>query len=180
VVIWIGDAARLKCNSPEEFMVITNLFALKLFAIIGCAVIGGAFLAFSTFIMNALSRLPPAQGIAAMQSINITVINPLFMTALFGTAVACVLLAIAAVPKLPQVNAVYLVVGCLLYLIGAIGVTIAGNIPLNDALAKVDPDSIAGSNLWTRYLSEWTWWNHLRTLAALLASLSLLLAQPLA
>jgi uncharacterized membrane protein len=160
-------------------MVIPNLFALKLVSIIGCAIIAGAFLVFSTFIMTALSRLPPAQGIAAMQSINITVINPLFMTALFGTAVACVWLATAALPKLPQVDAVYLLVGSLLYIIGAIGVTIAFNIPLNEALAKVSPDSSAGSNLWTRYLSEWTWWNHVRTLAALLASIFILLAKPL-
>lgn len=48
-------------------MVIINLFTLKLFSVIGCAVIAGAFLAFSTFIMNALSLIPPAQGIAAMQ-----------------------------------------------------------------------------------------------------------------
>lgn len=30
---------------------------------------GGVFFAFSTFVMDGLRRLPPAQGIAAMQSI---------------------------------------------------------------------------------------------------------------
>lgn len=38
--------------------------------------------------MKALARIPAAQGIAAMQSINITVINPWFMMAFMGTAVA--------------------------------------------------------------------------------------------
>jgi uncharacterized membrane protein len=161
-------------------MVINNLFILRLFSIIGCAVIAGVFFAFSTFIMNALSRLPPAQGIAAMQSINITAINPLFITALFGTAAACVWLAILALPKLPQTNAVYLVIGSLLYLVGAIGVTIAFNIPLNEALAKVIPASKEGANLWTRYLTEWKFWNHLRTLAALAAAIVFLLAKPIA
>jgi uncharacterized membrane protein len=161
-------------------MVINNLFILRLFSIIGCAVIAGVFFAFSTFIMNALSRLPPAQGIAAMQSINITAINPLFITALFGTAAACVWLAILALPKLPQTNAVYLVIGSLLYLVGAIGVTIAFNIPLNEALAKVIPASKEGANLWTRYLTEWTFWNHLRTLAALAAAIVFLLTKPIA
>jgi uncharacterized membrane protein len=161
-------------------MVINNLFILRLFSIIGCAVIAGVFFAFSTFIMNALSRLPPAQGIAAMQSINITAINPLFMTTLFGTAAACIWLAISALPKLPQTDAVYLLVGSLLYLVGAIGVTIAFNIPLNDALAKVVPESNEGTNLWTRYLTEWTFWNHIRTLAAISAAIILLLAKPIA
>ncbi|WP_228050189.1 hypothetical protein [Tychonema sp. LEGE 06208] len=61
-----------------------SLLILKLFAVLGCGLIAGVFFAFSTFVMNALGRLPPAQGIAAMQSINIAVINPLFITALFG------------------------------------------------------------------------------------------------
>ena len=160
-------------------MAITNLFALKLVLVVGCAIVAGVFFAFSTFIMNALSRLPPAQGIAAMQSINITAINPLFMTALFGTAAGCLLLAIAVLPKLPQPNTIYLFVGAVLYLVGAIGVTIAFNIPLNDALAKVAPDSSEGSNLWARYLIDWTFWNHIRTLAAFVATVLLLLAKPI-
>jgi uncharacterized membrane protein len=81
---------------------------------------------------------------------------------------------------LPQTDAVYLLIGSLLYLVGAIGVTIAFNIPLNDALAKVVPESNEGTNLWTRYLTEWTFWNHIRTLAALAAASILLLAKQIA
>jgi uncharacterized membrane protein len=106
-------------------MLITYLFGLKFISVIGCALITGVFFAFSTFVMNALSRLQPAQGIAAMQSINITAINPLFMTALFGTAATCLLLSVSTLSKLSQPDAVYLLVGSLLYLIGAVGVTIA-------------------------------------------------------
>ena len=50
---------------------------------------GGVFFAFSAFVMQALARLPPAQGIAAMQSINVAAVTPPFMVALFGTALAC-------------------------------------------------------------------------------------------
>ena len=48
---------------------------------LGCGLIGGAFFAFSTFVMKALARLPTPQGIAAMQSINVVVITPLFLDA---------------------------------------------------------------------------------------------------
>jgi uncharacterized membrane protein len=160
-------------------MSITSLFALKLCSVIGCALIAGVFFTFSTFVMNALSRLPPAQGIAAMQSINVTAINPLFMTALFGTAAACLFLAVSALSKLPQADAVYLLIGSLLYLVGAIGVTIVFNIPLNDSLAKVVPNSIEGGTLWVRYLANWTFWNHIRTLAALAAAILFTFAKPL-
>jgi uncharacterized membrane protein len=151
-------------------MIITYSIALKLISVIGCALIAGVFFAFSTFVMNALSRLPPAQGIGAMQSINITAINPLFMTALFGTAATCLLLSVETRSRLSQPDAVYLLGGSLLYLIGTVGVTIAFNVPLNNALAIADPSSTQSENLWAKYLTNWTFWNHVRTLAALAAS----------
>lgn len=159
-------------------MIVANpsLFALKLFAALGCGLVAGVFFAFSTFVMSALAQRPPAQGIAAMQAINITVINPLFMTALFGTAAACIFLAIASLLKWHQPGAAYLLLGSLLYLIGTVGVTIAFNVPLNDALAAVKPDSTEGANLWVSYLANWTAWNHVRTVAAIAAAASFTLA----
>jgi uncharacterized membrane protein len=47
------------------------LFALKLFSALGCGLVAGVFFAFSTFVMNALTRLAPKEGIAAMQSIRL-------------------------------------------------------------------------------------------------------------
>jgi uncharacterized membrane protein len=145
-------------------------FPLLLFAAVGSGLNAGVFFAFSTFVMPALARLQPSQGIAAMQSINITAINLLFMLALFGTALACLLLAGSVLFKWQQSSAVYLLVGSLLYLIGTIGVTIACNVPLNDALAIVKPDSAEGATLWAKYLTDWTFWNHVRTIAAIAAA----------
>ena len=58
-------------------MVDYSLLTLKLLSALGCWLMAGVFFAFSTFVMKALARLQPAQGIAAMQAINITAINPL-------------------------------------------------------------------------------------------------------
>jgi uncharacterized membrane protein len=160
-------------------MMITYLLALKLISVIGCALMAGVFFAFSTFVMNALSRLPPAQGIAAMQSINITAINPLFMTALFGTAATCLLLIVSTLSKLAQPDAVYLLGGSLLYLMGTVGVTITFNVPLNNVLAIADPTSTQGENLWAKYLTDWTFWNHVRTVTALISTVLFMLAKPL-
>lgn len=148
----------------------TLRFPLMLFAAIGSGLIAGVFFAFSTFVMPALARLQPSQGIVAMQSINITAINPLFMIALFGTAFACLFLAVSVLFKWHQPSTFYLLAGSLLYLIGAIAVTIAFNVPLNDALAIVKPDSPEGATLWARYLTDWTFWNHVRTIASLAAA----------
>lgn len=152
------------------------LFGLKLFSALGCGLIAGVFFAFSAFVMSALARLQPAQGIAAMQSINITVINPLFMTAFLGTAAACIFLAISSLSRWHQPGAAYLLVGSLLYLVGTVGVTIMFNVPLNDALATVEPSSTDGANLWVSYLANWTNWNHIRAAAAIAAAASLTIA----
>ncbi len=141
-----------------------------LFAAIGSAVTAGVFFAFSTIVMPALGQQTPASGIATMQSINIVVINPWFMGVFWGPAVVGVLLAIAALPQWNHPRAIYALTGVLFYSIGAIGVTIVGNIPLNDALAAVTPESSEAAALWSRYLTDWTLWNHLRTVAAVLAS----------
>jgi uncharacterized membrane protein len=174
----INFAGEVGDRNSGGIMAINNysLFALKLFSVLGCGLIAGVFFAFSTFVMKALAQQPPAQGIAAMQSINITVINPLFMGAFVGTAVACIFLTIASLLKWHQPGTVYLLIGSLLYVIGTFGVTMMFNVPLNDALAIASPDSAECANLWARYLTDWTFWNHVRTIAALVAAALLAIA----
>ena len=60
--------------------------ATGVLALLGSALIGGVFFAFSSFIMKALARVPSSEGIAVMQSINVVVINPSFIGAFMGTA----------------------------------------------------------------------------------------------
>jgi uncharacterized membrane protein len=72
------------------------IFVLTLFSALGCGLIAGAFFAFSSFVMKALAQLPPPYGIAAMQAINIVVINPLFMAAFLGTGVASLALVVSS------------------------------------------------------------------------------------
>jgi len=161
----------------ERFeMIDTWIPILTLLTALGCGLIAGAFFAFSTFVMKALAQLPPAQGIAATQSINIVVINPMFMTAFLGTAVACLVLAFSSFIRWHKPGAAYLLVGSLLYLIGTIMVTMVFNVPRNDALASVNPASAEGANLWTGYVAGWTTWNHVRTAAALAAAALLTIA----
>ena len=84
---------------------------------------------------------------------------------------ACLFLAIASLLKWHFPGAAYLLISSLFYLFGTVGVTIAFNVPLNDALAIVKAESIEGAELWAKYLTDWTLWNHLRTIAALIAAL---------
>lgn len=157
-------------------MIESLLFILTLVSALGSGLIAGVFFAFSSFVMKALARIPPAQGIAAMQSINVVVINPLFMVAFLGTAVACVVLAVSSLFAWHKPAAAYSLAGSLLYLIGTILVTMVCNVPRNDALARVNPVSPDGVSLWAGYVRSWTAWNHVRTGAALTAAASFTVA----
>jgi uncharacterized membrane protein len=141
-----------------------------LLAAVGTGLMGGVFFAFSSFVMKALASLPQPQGMVAMRSINITAVNPLFMAALFGSAAVCGLLALCSLASWPQRGAWPLLIGSLLYLIGAFLTTVLFNVPLNDALARADPASVAGARLWARYLATWSAWNHVRAASSILAS----------
>jgi uncharacterized membrane protein len=152
------------------------LAVLTFGAALGCGVMAGAFFVFSAFVMRALARLPPAQGIAAMQSINVLAVTPLFMTAMFGTAAACLVLAVSALFAWRQPGAGHLLTGSLFYVVGTALVTIVFNVPRNDALAAVDPASPEGARLWADFVVSWTAWNHVRTIAALVAAALLTVA----
>lgn len=151
-------------------------FALIFVSALGCGVVAGVFFAFSAFVMPALGRLSPAEGVAAMQSINVAAVSFAFMTALFGTAASCLGLVAWAVFSADGWAALFESLGGALYLVGTIGVTVARNVPLNDALAEAHPRSSGVEAIWHEYISKWTAWNHVRTLAALTAAAMLTIA----
>ena len=140
-------------------------------AALGSALVGGVFFAFSTFVMKALGRVPSSEGIAAMQSINVVVINPSFMGAFMGTALLSLGVIWLAVARWSHPSAIFFLGGAILYFVGTFLVTIAGNVPLNDQLAAVSATDSTAVTLWEHYLDRWTMWNHVRTAAAMLAAL---------
>jgi uncharacterized membrane protein len=152
------------------------VFVLTLLSAFGCGLIGGVFFAFSNFVMKALAGLPPSQGIAAMKSINVTVLNPMFLGVFLVTAAGCVILAVCSVLMWQKPGAALLLVGSALYLLGTLLVTIVCNVPRNDALAALDPVATESAQLWAEYVASWTFWNHVRTVAAIVASVLLTIA----
>jgi uncharacterized membrane protein len=140
-------------------------------ALLGSAIIGGVFFAFSSFIMQALARVPSSEGIAAMQSINVAVLNLSFLGTFFGTTLISLLVAGLAVKGWGSPSAPWLLAGAVLYVVGTFLVTILGNVPLNDQLAASPAADLASVTVWEQYLDRWTMLNTVRTVAALAAVL---------
>ncbi len=149
---------------------------VALVAALGSGLVAGALFAFSAFVMAGLRRLAPPAGMAAMQSINVTAVRPPLMTAMFGTAAACVGVAVWAITQWGSRASWLALIGALVYLVGVIGVTAAANVPRNDRLAATAVDASDAARVWDRYLVEWTAWNHVRVVSGAVAVVLLVLA----
>ena len=120
----------------------------------------------STFIMTAFDRIEPAEGVSAMNSINSTILQSLFMPFFYGTTIVSLVLVIVALSDWSEPGSLAMLVGGLVYIAGMTLCTIFFNVPLNNALDGTDPASVAAPSIWSHYLKAWTLWNHVRTISS--------------
>lgn len=139
-------------------------------AALGSGLIGGIFFAFSTFIMASLATLPGENGIVAMNAINRVILRSWFMPVFMGMAVLSVILVILAIRQWNPVSGSLIIAGAALYVVATFISTIVFNVPLNDKLATFTGNGPAALEFWATYLRDWTFWNHVRTVAPLAAS----------
>ena len=125
--------------------------------------------------MKSLAAIPPDQAMRAMQSINILVFRSIFMVGLFAVSAAS-LVFIAMGFFNGGGGSGLLVAAGVIYLISVMGVTMAGNVPLNNELAVLDPSATDALQVWQRYLNVWVNWNHVRTLGAAATALLMTIA----
>ena len=106
-----------------------------------------------------------------MQSINKEILNPLFFLVFFGTTIVSLVLVLSMIWMWGEPGAIYVLMGALVYLIGMFLVTVVYNVPMNKTLDSTIPDTVEAAELWSTYLINWTAWNHVRTVACILATL---------
>lgn len=134
---------------------------------VAAGIASGMMWVFSMGTMQGLSQLPQAEAIRAMQAINIAVVNPIFLSIFIGTGPF--LAVLAGVDRFSSTPSSTLLAAALVYNVGVVGVTALGNVPLNDALAVVDPNT-ASPGTWAAYARPWLLYNHARGAAAAVAS----------
>ena len=100
---------------------------IQLYLVVGAAIasalVGGVFYAFSSFVMAALQRLEPKDGMTAMQAINTTAVEPGLMVPFFGTTLAHIAVAITAISNWENGVSAWLLVGSLSYVLGTFALT---------------------------------------------------------
>ena len=106
-----------------------------------------------------------------MQIINREVFRWVFMTLFLGMAAVSVLIVIYSTLHLAGGSRTLILLGALVYLLGCFAVTVFGNVPMNEALARMELSDEATRTYWTgTYLPRWTRWNSVRTLACALSA----------
>jgi uncharacterized membrane protein len=149
----------------------TVALTLAFLAALGAGVMAGFFYAFSGLVMPALERRPTAEAVAAMQTINVVVLNPGFFAMFFGTGAVGVGAAAVSLVAFDSFGAAACVAAATAYVLGAVGVTMASNVPLNQRLAGLPADASEAEALWRGpYLGDWVRWNHVRAVACALAA----------
>ena len=146
---------------------------LTILCAVGAAAASGAFFTFSDFTMAGLKKLPPAQGVAAMQAINKAAPSPLFMLLLFGTGAACIALMVTSALHFGEPGSTLRFTAGAIYVAGVVLTTVGYHVPRNNRLERLDPESSEGADYWAVYLKEWVTMNHLRSIAPLVSAVML-------
>lgn len=149
---------------------------LRLACALWVGVMAGFFFAFSFVVMPGLAAMAPLAALASMQAINLAVRNAVFAIGFFGALVLCVTVALHALVRRDTPAGRLALSAALIYLVGVFGVTSAFNVPLNGEIAALDPTRLESAGVMVSYISEWTLWNHVRTLASLAAFVMLVLS----
>ena len=134
-------------------------------AAVGAGVLGGVYVAFSTFVMPALRRVPADRAVVAMQAMNRAAPAPWAIVGLLGAGGACAVLAVQALADLDDAAARWRLAGSALYL-STIVITFAFHIPRNEALDHVDAAGAGVDRAWADFAGSWSSGNHIRALAS--------------
>lgn len=156
-----------------------NMKNIVLFlAVITTAMSAGLFYAWTISVVPGLKNIPTKSYLEALQSMNRAILNPGFFVIFFGSLVLMILSVYFQFRV--QINLTFwlIVAGSIFYLIGTVGVTIFGNVPLNETLDGaninvLNPDDL--ENLRASIESKWNRLNIVRTIFSVLAFIILLL-----
>lgn len=143
------------------------------------ALIAGLFYAYSCSVNAGLGKLPDAGYMAAMQSINREILNPLFFMSFMGTLIVLPVSTWFQYSNPVSARFYLMLAATLVYAIGTFGVTILGNVPLNNALDGFNIQSASPEMIHQQrelFEKPWNRLHSIRTIANAIALILVLLA----
>ena len=128
----------------------------------------GLFYAWSVSVIPGTRKVDDLTYLETMQSINKAIINPAFFLIFFGSIM---FLSIASIYQFNTGKTAFwfMFTASVIYLIGTLGVTALGNVPLNNQLASLNLNEISSQKVLefrNYYESKWNRLHIIRTIFA--------------
>jgi uncharacterized membrane protein len=141
------------------------------------ALMAGLFFAWSCSVMPGFARLSDKEFVSAMQAMNRAIQNPVFFAAFFGAPIFLVISTVLHYGE--SVRFALLSAAAIVYLTGNFGVTIFGNVPLNNTLDRFDLKSATDEEIARQranFERRWSNLNHSRAVASSVAVILIVIA----
>lgn len=145
---------------------------IQILAVALAGLAAGLFYSYDCSIVRGLGNLGDKEYLLGFQSINRVILNPVFFLSFIGSLIALPIAAWLTYKNGTAPSFYYLLAAAILYAVGVFGVTIAGNVPLNDMLDKFDIPNASAEAIRTmrdKFENKWNTLQHVRTYAAILA-----------
>lgn len=156
-------------NQKSSSMNIADI--VLVLAAISTGLVAGLFYAYSCSVNPGLGALGDKEYLAAMQSINLAIQNPVFFATFMGTVLLLPLATWLHYTPSPSSQFWLLVAASVIYIVGTFGVTVVGNVPLNNELAVANLDNTRDILIKYRgaFETPWNMWHSIRTIANVVA-----------
>ena len=155
-----------------------NIFILFL-ATFFTGIMTGLFFTWSFSVTKGLARLSDDNYVKAFQSLNKAILNPAFGAVFWGAPLSLIISTILYYQQpLPGIFW-HLLISAIVYLVGCIVITFAGNIPLNNSLEKFDLKASSSDDIKQKragFEGRWNRLNMIRTISSSIAFIVLIIA----
>ncbi|PPL01373.1 anthrone oxygenase family protein [Parapedobacter indicus] len=141
--------------------------------------VAGLFYSYACSVTGALGKLPDREYVMTFQSINTAILNAWFFVSFMGSLMVLPLATWLSYRAAVHFSFWLLLSATAVYIVGVFGVTILGNVPLNNMLERFNMDTATPqelSSLRERFERPWNQLNLIRTIAAILSFLLTILS----
>ncbi len=143
------------------------------------ALMAGLFYSWSCSVVPGLAKLSDANYLASMQAMNKAILNPVFFSSFFGTLLLLPISTFIHYNCGDSQTSILLLSAAIVYAVGVFGITVAGNVPLNDAIAAFNLEGASADAMAAQrnaFEAKWNMLNNIRTAAAMLCCILTIIA----
>lgn len=152
---------------------------LQIIVVLLTGLAAGLFYSYACSVTGGLGKLSDREYLMAFQSINNVILNAWFFTSFMGSLV--VLPAVTWFSYNADINFSFwlFLLATVIYVVGVFGVTIFGNVPLNNMLESTDLNTASLQELFSlreRFEASWNKLTLIRTIAAVVSFIMAVIA----